>query len=132
MRFLPIILFAQGLFGQAMLPFPLAKPAPTGPTVIFLTASSGNWTVPANWNNSNNSIEAIGAGGGGNGGATSNKAGGGGGGEYAKVVNQTLTPGASIPYTTGVGGAGGSTGGSNGTDGGNTTFNTTTVIANGG
>ena len=31
----------------------------------FLTVGSGTWTVPADWNNSNNTIECIGGGGGG-------------------------------------------------------------------
>ena len=51
-------------------------------------ASTTSWTVPANWNNANNSIECIG--GGGNGALGG---GGGGGGAYSKVSNVTLTPG---------------------------------------
>jgi len=72
--------------------------SPTGnPVIIYLTTTGdGTWTVPTDWNNSNNSIECIG--GGGNGGAGGGAAdnGGGGGGAYAKVTNLTLTPGASI------------------------------------
>lgn len=75
------------------------------PTKTYLTSGS-SWTVPANWNNSNNSIEAIGGGGGGRSGNESGNygGGGGGGGAYAKKTNQTLTPGASVAYNIGAGG----------------------------
>src|SRR3989344_3242542 len=35
-----------------------------GPKIIFLTSGT-SWTVPADWNSSNNTIEVIGGGGGG-------------------------------------------------------------------
>jgi hypothetical protein len=77
--------------------------------VQFLTVGSGTWTVPSDWNNANNSVECLGGGAGGTGSWTDNNVGGsgGGGGAYAKSVNLTLTPGTSVSYTVGAGGAGG-------------------------
>lgn len=77
-----------------------------GEVKIYLTTTGGstNWTVPSDWNNSNNSIECIGAGAGGLS-ATYNSR-GGGGGAYAKKNNFNLQPGQSIPYVVSVGGGG--------------------------
>lgn len=101
-------------------------------TVVMLTKDT-SWTVPADWNNANNTIEAIGGGGGGAGGNPGAVTGGGagGGGEYRRVANVTLTPGATISYAVGVGGSGGAAG-ADGADGGNTIFDTSTLIAVGG
>ena len=78
-------------------------------TQIFLTSGT-SWTVPADWNNSNNMIQAIGAGGnGGQGnylGGYGLGGGGGGGGAYAKVTNKSYS--GSVSYQVGV--AGGTTG----------------------
>lgn len=80
-------------------------------TNVIVLTSGTSWTVPANWNSSNNSIEAVGAGGSGDLGTTAgisaggNGGGGGGGGAYAKVSNVTLTPGNAISYVIGAGGA---------------------------
>lgn len=82
-------------------------------TVIFKTSGT-SWTVPADWNDTTNIIEALGEGGNVNGGGVS---GGGGGGEYRKAINITGLSG-SIPIAIGTGGSGN-----------NTTFNTSTVIA---
>jgi hypothetical protein len=73
-----------------------------GPQVVFLTSGT-SWTVPSDWNNSNNTIECIGGGGAGQ--FTGLGAGGGGGGGYAKKSNLTLTPGASIGFQVGAGGS---------------------------
>lgn len=75
--------------------------SPTGnPVVIYLTTTgSGTWTVPADWNSANNTIECIG--GGGSGYSWGVNCGGGGGGAYAKSVNLVLTPGSSINYSVG-------------------------------
>jgi hypothetical protein len=78
------------------------------PTTIFLISGS-SWTVPADWNNSNNSIEVIGGGGGGNNGASGSSAGGGGGGAYSKITNVSLS--GSVAYVIGSGGTPGVTGG---------------------
>jgi len=60
-------------------------------TTEYVTSGT-SWSVPADWNNSSNSIECVGAGGtGGN-----NHQGGGSGAAYAKSTNLTLTPEASI------------------------------------
>lgn len=78
----------------------------------YLTSGS-SWTVPADWNNTNNTIEVIGGGAAGgsynytDGGETAgvyNPGGGGGGGAYAKKTNVALTPGASVSYEVGAGG----------------------------
>ena len=76
----------------------------------FLTAGSGTWTVPADWNNSNNTIECIGGGGGGRASAGLAPGAGGGGGAYSLINNLTLTPGATVAYRTGAGGGPGAPG----------------------
>jgi alpha-tubulin suppressor-like RCC1 family protein len=79
---------------------------------IIFSSGSGTWTVPSDWNNSNNSIECIGAGGSTNysnvgfgylGGA------GAGGGAYSRISNFSLTPGATIHYNVGSTSSSGST-----------------------
>ena len=72
-------------------------------TIIFLTDTSATtWSVPSDWNNSNNTIEVIGAGArGGSNGVT-----GGGGGAYSKSTNVTLTPSASVGINVGAGSSG--------------------------
>ena len=75
--------------------------AGSGSTVIFLTSGS-TWTVPSDWNSSNNTIEVIGGGGGGGSSQYSN--GGGGGGAWSKVTNASLTPGATVGVQVGSGG----------------------------
>ena len=85
-------------------------------TVIFLKSGT-SWTVPNDWNSLNNTIECIGGGG-----AGSGSGGGGGGGAYSKKNNLTLSPGASITYAVGSGGA--STGA-----GGDTWFNGASLAA---
>jgi hypothetical protein len=96
-------------------------------TAYRLTTGT-SWTVPVDWNSSNNIIHMIGAGGGGANAAVSgnNRAAGGagGGGGYRVLSNQTLTPSSSIPYTIGTSFANAS--------GGNTTFNTTNIAGGGG
>jgi hypothetical protein len=79
-----------------------------GGTVIFLTSGT-SWTVPADWNNSNNTIEVIGGGGGGEV-SVANVGTGGGGGGYSKITNLALTGGASVTINIGSGGAGGAGG----------------------
>jgi len=79
---------------------------PASTTVIFLTAGTANWTVPAGWDNANNTIEAIGPGGSGGSGASAHGGGGGGGGgAYVKITNYNTTAGSVIPVTIGAGGA---------------------------
>jgi hypothetical protein len=85
-----------------------------GLTRTFILQGTTAWTVPADWNNADNSIELIGAGGGGAGGNTvggGSAAAGGGGGEYRKLTNQTYTPSHVITIQVGQGGAGGAAGG---------------------
>jgi hypothetical protein len=87
-------------------------------TVILTETGTGKtWTVPADWNDADNSIHCIGAGGGGG----RNIGGGGAGGAYSGIVNLALTPSSSAQYRVGSGGSG-ATGGS-ATAGGDTWFN---------
>src|SRR3989344_5177773 len=80
-------------------------------TVQTYLTSGTSWTVPSEWNSSNNSIEVIGGGGGGGTSNGSSAGTGGGGGGYSKVTNQSLTPGASVTYAVGAGGAASTAGG---------------------
>ncbi len=81
-------------------------------TTIFLTTTgAGSWTVPADWNDADNSIEVIGAGGGGRSGTGTTRGGGAGGGGYSKITNLDLTPAASVSYQVGAGGGSGTAGG---------------------
>jgi hypothetical protein len=77
---------------------------PTTVKAYQLTTGTG-WTVPADWNNSDNTIHLIGAGGGGADSAASgdNRAAGagGGGGGYTVVSNFSATPSSSVAYTIG-------------------------------
>jgi hypothetical protein len=77
--------------------------------VIFLTTTgTGEWTVPSDWNDADNSIEAIGGGAGGcSSEASANRGGtGGGGGAYARSNDVSMTPGATAYFS--IGSAGGS------------------------
>ncbi|HET8581134.1 MAG TPA: DUF2341 domain-containing protein [Candidatus Paceibacterota bacterium] len=77
--------------------------------IIFLTSGT-SWTVPDDWDSTNNTIEAIGAGGNGANSVAESYAGaGGGGGAYAKIANLSLTPGSSVAYSIGAGGVGSGT-----------------------
>jgi len=105
---------------------------PKAQAQIFLTSGT-TWTVPTDWNNSNNTVELIGGGGGaGSGFSDSSGSGGegggaGGGGAYSKITNITLVPGSSVAIAIGAGGTGGTAvagglPGNNGTAGGDTYF----------
>ncbi len=102
------------------------------PTIVTLThASTSPWTVPVDWDNSNNKIELTGAGAGGNAGANGTAVNGGtgtnggGGGEYASSTSLTYTIGATIPFSIPDRTAAGS-------DGGDTNWNSGQIIAKGG
>jgi len=75
------------------------------PKTLVLSSGS-SWTVPADWNSANNTIQVIGGGGSG-GGSNGIGDGGGGGGAYSKSVNVALTPGATVTIAIGVGDTGG-------------------------
>lgn len=88
-------------------------------TVIILSTTSAlsqTWNVPADWNNSQNTIEMIGGGGAGSSGTESLGNNGGGGGAYATKSNVTLTPGGTTPFFIGVAAAGGTGAGASGSD----------------
>jgi YD repeat-containing protein len=84
-----------------------SAPGSGGTTVTFLTTSPGSgnqtWTVPSDWNSSNNTIECVGSGGKGASGDANNGSGGagGGGGAYAKITNVTLTPSGTATFAVG-------------------------------
>ncbi len=95
---------------------------PYSPCGIIVLTSSGTWTVPDDWNNNDNTIEAIG---GGSGGGASY---GGTGGAYTILRNAVLTPGDVLSYTIGAGGTGLSVLGT-GNSGTATNFNSGMVYA---
>jgi len=113
----------------------VAEINPVANAFIYVLTTGTSFTVPANWNSSNNEIHLFAGGGGGAGSRVSadNRAGGGGGGGggYTKVNNLTLTPSSSVTYAIGAAGAAGA-GGANGTNGGNTTFNAGAYTTTGG
>jgi len=61
---------------------------------MFILTSGSVWTVPGDWNSSDNSIEAVGNGYD----AGGNVRGGGGGGAYSKSVNVMLSPHTQASY----------------------------------
>lgn len=93
-------------------------PKETEAVNVFLTSGT-SYSVPSDWNNSDNSIEVIGGGGGG--GGNTNGDGGGGGGAYSRSLNLALTPGSTVTYAVGAGGSAGSVGNDGGA-GGDTYF----------
>lgn len=98
--------------------------------VVFLTQTGAvrQWEVPATWNDADNSVELIGGGGGGAG--FQSRGAGAGGGAYSKVSNIDMTPGASVNYFVGRGGASDADG--EGTWFGGSSYGTSTVAAQGG
>lgn len=79
-----------------------------GRCLLFLTSGAGEniqtWSVPTDWNPTNNEVFCIGAGGdGANSGGTGNSrpGAGGGGGAFASSTNFSLTPGGSATYSVG-------------------------------
>jgi hypothetical protein len=109
----------------------VAAVAPTANQFIYVLNSGTSFTVPANWNNSNNAIHLFAGGGGGGGGinavSTNCAGGGGGGGGYTKAINVTLS--GVISYAIG---AAGTAGGGVGGTGGGTTFNSGAYTTTGG
>lgn len=104
---------------------------------IYVLNTGTSWTVPADWNSSNNEIHLFAGGGGAAAGrytSGTNRAGGGGGGGggYTKVTNLALTPSSSVSYAIGAAGSGGSGSGGSGVAGGNTTFNSGVYTTTGG
>ncbi len=108
------------LVGPFVYPTP---PSTRAATVRVVLTSGTTWVVPNDWSNATNTLEVIGGGGGGGRKSTSPPtAGAGAGGGYAKSINVSLTPGVSVSYVVGSGGAGGSVNGANGSSGTNTYF----------
>lgn len=98
-------------------------------TQIFII-SGKSWTVPADWNSSDNTVETIGAGGGGQRANASYTGSGGGGGAYSKTTNLSLTAGSNITIQIGAGGTTGSAGGDTWFNG--STLATSSVAVKGG
>ena len=103
---------------------------------IITATGAGSGAVPSSYVQSGSKVETIGGGAGGGNGIAG---GGGGGGGYSTISNLALTPGATVHWSVGVGGAGGisSTTAKAGSNGGPTWFNGTTqagssCAANGG
>jgi len=99
--------------------------------IVLDSTTSSTFTVPIDWNNTNNTIHLFGGGGGGAGSRSRAGGGGGGGGGYTKLLNQTEIPGASITYQAGSNGVGGSAA-VNGTAGGTTSWDSGASTAGGG
>lgn len=100
--------------------------------VTVYTSGSGNFTVPAGITKVY--VTMIGGGGGGASGKNPDTTYGPGGAGASAIINvpYTVTPGGTVAYAVGSGGAGGSgsgigAGGNNGATGGNTTFGTLTA-----
>jgi hypothetical protein len=91
-------------------------------SVVFLldTGTGLQFTVPASWNDADNSVHVIGGGAGGN--TTAFGGNGSGGGAYSSVSNLNLTPGAMLNYRVGLGGV-------VNTAGGDTWFNGASLAA---
>lgn len=106
----------------------------TGAIKVYTLTTGTSWTVPTDWNSSNN-VYLFGAGGGGAGSYASgnNRAGGGGGGGggYTAIANFITKSGSAISYIVGSGGSAGTAAG-NGGAGGSTTWNAGNYTAGGG
>jgi hypothetical protein len=108
----------------------------TYPQVVYqiTNPATTSWTVPSDFNASNNALYLIGAGGGGAGSLNATNhwnGGGGGGGGYAGATNVLISGGSSITVAVGNGGAGGAVG-SNGTAGATTVFGSYSAGGGGG
>lgn len=108
-------------------------------TKVFLTTTgAGNWPIPLDCNLLDY-VESIGAGASGGAAGATNYGFSGSGGAYSKALNQAVTPGGTLPYNTGAGGApivttGSGTVGNNGGDSwiGNATYGSAFCAAKGG
>lgn len=94
---------------------------PTTKTIFITTTGASSWTVPADWNSTDNVIHVIGAGGGGSVVPSAGRGGGGGGG-YSSITNFAAPPGASVSVTVGAGGG-------SDLDGGDSFFNGASLAA---
>lgn len=108
----------------------------TNTTIYQITQTgSGTWTVPSDFNLTDNNVYLWGGGGGGAGGGggttTRRGGGGGGGGGFALVPNFATTVGSSIILSVGAAGTAGAVNG-NGGAGGSTTWNSGAYTAGGG
>ena len=98
-------------------------------TNAYTTAGPTSWTCPANVYTAY--VSCWGAGGGGGEGPNNNAGGGGGGGAYASSTI-SVTPGTIYSIYVGIGGPAATVNNTDGTSGENSTFATTTLVAEGG
>ena len=109
-------------------------------TYITSTSSGLSYTIPTDWDNSNNFIDCIGGGGSGcafNSTNSNSRASGGGGGAWARRTNYETSPSTVIGYTVATGGAAKTDSAANltevgGDSGGGTVFGASVVSATGG
>jgi hypothetical protein len=95
--------------------------------MVEIVLNSGTtWTVPDDWNNSNNSVQCFGGGAAGQRGSKNQRGNGGGAGAYARGDNLVLTSGSTIQIRIGSGGTGVSNS-DNQAPGGDTCFNATSL-----
>lgn len=96
---------------------------------VYVIESGSGWTVPVDFNTSQNTIHLFGGGGGGAAGFTSPDygGGGGGGGGYTQIVNFNARQGTNVTYQVGAGGNGGASSGYIGANGAATSFSTYTA-----
>lgn len=77
--------------------------------VVYVLHSGTTWTVPSNFNSSNNVVHLFGGGAAGQPSSGLNAGGGGGGGGYTQITNYSATPSSSITFSIGAGGTSNST-----------------------
>src|SRR3990167_7317139 len=121
-QWIVIILILTAIAGGVYHYFNVRAAKLTAPadTVVFITTpGASSWIVPVGVTSVK--VEAIGGGGGG----SYNRGGGGGGGAYSMSSGISVTPGSIINVSVGAGGG-------QSIAGGDTTFNTSTVVAKGG
>lgn len=111
--------------GYASVSVELVFPTGSTATIDELTGS-GNWIVPPGVTVLSHVLLVAGGGGGG-----LVAGGGGGGGELRHIFNLPVTPGASIAYAIGAGGAGATVADTPGNPGGDTTFDVFSVEGGG-
>ena len=131
LRNMALSLGALGVFPKTSWAFISAHASRNRKTVVQVLTSGTTWVAPTGIVKIL-SVECWGGGGGAAGVNAGSSYGGGGGGAYAKKLNISVAPGASITYQIGAGGTSPGTA-TAGTDGGDTWFiNSTTVRAKGG
>lgn len=76
--------------------------AASGVPGVFTTTGTGTCTVPADWNDANNTVQVLGGGSNGLVGATGHGGAGGGSAAFSSADNVSMTPGATMAYRVGI------------------------------